>query len=247
MTVADVSVSGHPPKSRTTAAAAAAVPAPFGAATAERLDRLDREATQHVEDHRPDKTKQGYRADWNAWLRFCAEQDLPPAAVRTGTLVAFVEWCWRQPGQRRGTLLAPTTIDRRISGVVVTGRRQLKLQLAEDIAEEARALLKAKIKQMEKDGESRGNGPAAALLVRHMEKVAAALPPTRFGIRDLSLMTLDFAVAGREHELAWLRVRDITEDPEGRGLLVDIRVSKNKPRKVAVPFGSRAHLCPVRT
>ncbi|MFF4764247.1 hypothetical protein [Streptomyces sp. NPDC001292] len=59
-------------------------------------------------------------------------------------------------------------------------------------------------------------------------------------------MTLHFAVAGREHELAWLRVRDVTEDPEGRWLIVDIRVSKVAPRTVEVPYGSRAHLCPVR-
>ncbi|MFC9498434.1 integrase [Streptomyces sp. NPDC056982] len=220
--------------------AAAARPAPFDAATAARLDQLDREATAHVDDNRPDKTRKGYSADWKAWLRFCAEKNL------TGTLVAFVEWCWRQPGQRRGTLTAPSTIDRRVTGVVVTARCQLKLQLQEGIAEEARALLKAKVKQMEKDGASRGNGSADALLVRHMEKVAATLPGNRFGTRDLSLMTLHFAIAGHEHELAWLRLRDVTEDPEGRGLVVDVRVSKVKPRKVAVPFGSRAHLCPVR-
>ncbi|GGJ70150.1 hypothetical protein GCM10010121_095980 [Streptomyces brasiliensis] len=64
-------------------------------------------------------------------------------------------------------------------------------------------------------------------------------------MRDLSLMTLHFAIAGREHELAHLRVRDIAEDPEGRGLVVDVRVSKVAPRTVEVPFGSRAHLCPV--
>lgn len=59
-------------------------------------------------------------------------------------------------------------------------------------------------------------------------------------------MTMHFALAAREHELAWLRLRDITEDPEGRGLVVDVRVSKVAPRVVAVPFGSRAHLCPIR-
>lgn len=243
VTNTDLSVTASTTDRQITPVGQAAV---FDAATAARLDQLDLDATAHVEDHRPDKTKKGYSADWKAWLRFCAERDLPPAAVRTGTLVAFVEWCWTQPGQKRGTLTAPTTIDRRITGVVVTGRRKLKLPLAEDIAEEARALLKAKVKKMEKDGETRGNGSAAALLVRHMEKVAAALPDNRFGVRDLSLMTLHFAIAGREHELAWLRVRDVTEDPEGRGLVVDVRVSKVKPRVVAVPFGSRAHLCPVR-
>ncbi|MEV5107591.1 hypothetical protein ACFQ7G_19575 [Streptomyces massasporeus] len=39
-------------------------------------------------------------------------------------------------------------------------------------------------------------------------------------------MTVHFALAGREHELAYLRLRDIAEDPEGRGLIVDVRVSK---------------------
>ncbi|MET7887410.1 tyrosine-type recombinase/integrase [Streptomyces avermitilis] len=227
-------------------------PGRFDPATEARLDRLDHQATAHVEANRPESTRTGYATDWNAWLRFCTNADLPPAAVRSGTLVAFVEWCWHQParpprpGRPPGRLTAPATIDRRLSGVVVTARRRLKLHLAQDVAEEARALLKAKVKQMEKDGETRGRGPAPALLVRHMEKIAATLPPNRFGIRDLSLMTLHFAIAGREHELAHLRVRDITEDPEGRGLIVDVRVSKVAPRTVEVPFGSRAHLCPVR-
>ncbi|MFJ4536621.1 hypothetical protein ACIP39_11715 [Streptomyces tibetensis] len=227
-------------------------PGRFDAATEARLSRLDTEATAHVEKNRPERTRTGYAADWNAWLRFCAERDLPPAAVRTGTLVAFVEWCWHQPsrppkpGREPGALTAPSIIDRRLSGVVVTARRQLKLQLAEDVAEEARALLKAKVKEMEKAGERRGRGPAPALLVRHMEKIAATLPRNRFGTRDLSLITLHFALAGHEHELAYLRLRDIAEGPEGRGLIVDVRVSKVAPRTVEVPFGSRAHLCPVR-
>ncbi|MFJ2566531.1 tyrosine-type recombinase/integrase [Streptomyces sp. NPDC087568] len=227
-------------------------PARFDPATEARLTQLDHEATAHVEKNRPERTRTGYAADWNAWLRFCTDADLPPAAVRSGTLVAFVEWCWHQParlpkpGREPGKLTAPSTIDRRLSGVVVTARRQLKLQLAEDVAEEARALLRAKVKEMEKAGQTRGRGPAPALLVRHMEKIAATLPRNRFGVRDLSLMTLHFAIAGREHELAYLRVRDIAEDPEGRGLIVDVRVSKVAPRTVEVPFGSRAHLCPVR-
>ncbi|GGX16800.1 hypothetical protein [Streptomyces chartreusis] len=63
------------------------------------------------------------------------------------------------------------------------------------------------------------------------------------GFRDLALMTMHFAIAGPEHELAGLRTRDITE---GRGLIVNVRVSKVAPRKVEVLYGSRAYLCPVR-
>lgn len=88
-----------------------------------------------VEANRPQSTRTGYATDWRAWLRFCTDADLPPAAVRSGTLVAFVEWCWLQPARPPkparppGRLTAPATIDRSLSGVVVTARRQLKLQL----------------------------------------------------------------------------------------------------------------------
>ncbi|MGY4983749.1 integrase [Streptomyces sp. 900105755] len=253
MTTADLSVT----VSTTTRQPAVGTAARFDDATEARLNRLDHEATAHVEANRPESTRTGYATDWRAWLRFCADADLPPAAVRSGTLVAFVEWCWLQParppkhGRPPGKLTAPATIDRRLFGVVVTARRQLKLQLAEDIAEEARALLKAKVKQMEKAGEVRGRGPAPALLVRHMEKVAATLPNNTFGVRDLSLMTRHFAIAGREHELAHLRVRDITEDPEGRGLIVDVRVSevappyRRGPLRLARPPVPREGLAPL--
>ncbi|MEV5085627.1 MULTISPECIES: hypothetical protein [unclassified Streptomyces] len=74
---------------------------------------------------------------------------MPPLVVRSGTLVLFVEWCWlqpaRPPARPPGRLTIPSTIDRRLSGVVVTVRRKHKVQLQEDVAEEARALLKAKV------------------------------------------------------------------------------------------------------
>ncbi|ATL88782.1 integrase [Streptomyces malaysiensis] len=226
----------------------ASVPAPgrFDAETEARLDGIDRDATRHVQDNRPAKTRNGYAADWRAWEAFCTETNLPPLAVRSGTLVLFTEWCWIQPGYKPGLFMAPSTIDRRLAGVVVTGRREHKLQLAVDVAEEARALLKAKVKAMEKTGEQRGRGQAPALLVRHMERIVRTLPDDLSGVRDLSLMTMHFAIAGREHEVGWLRERHVAEDPEGRGLIVDVRISKNYPRVVQVPYGSRAHLCPVR-
>lgn len=85
-------------------------PARFDDETEARLDRLDREATAHVEEHRPEKTRDSYAADWKAWTRFTAASGLPLLAVRSGTLVLFVEWCWLQPGRSPGRLTAPSTI-----------------------------------------------------------------------------------------------------------------------------------------
>jgi hypothetical protein len=61
-------------------------------------------------------------------------------------------------------------------------------------------------------------------------------PANLLGIRDRSIGLTHFAVAGREHEIAYLRVRDFTETEHG--MEVDSRVSKIAPRKVKVPFGS---------
>ncbi|MFJ2722932.1 hypothetical protein [Streptomyces sp. NPDC087437] len=72
MTTADLSVttSGtpRPPATRP--------PARFDPATEARLNQLDHEATAHVEANRPERTRTGYAADWNAWLRFCADAEL---------------------------------------------------------------------------------------------------------------------------------------------------------------------------
>ncbi|MGW7256756.1 hypothetical protein [Streptomyces sp. NPDC054834] len=75
MTTADLSVT----VSTTTRQPAADRPGRLDPATEAQLDH---EATAHVEANRPERTCTGYAADWNAWLRFCAEEDLrrPPAA-----------------------------------------------------------------------------------------------------------------------------------------------------------------------
>ncbi|MFB6963070.1 recombinase family protein [Streptomyces sp. NPDC056309] len=71
-----------------------------------------------------------------------------------------------------------------------------------------------------------------------------AAPENRLGIRDRSIGLTAFAIAGREHEVAFLRLRDFVGTEHG--MEVDVRVSKIKPRKVKVPFGSRPSSCPVR-
>lgn len=220
-------------------------PEDFNAETRALLEAVGLAAKQTVADSRPDNTRDGYEQDWGAWEKFTTEKGLPVLAVEEGTLVAFVHWLWQRPGKKAGTNTAPSTIKRRLSGVIVTARKEHSLTLDRKVGSLAREYLAALVKQLEKDGEQRGTGPAPALLPVHMKQVSRALPDNLSGLRDRSLMTMHFAVAGREHELAFLRNRDITEDPEGRGLLVDIRVSKIKPRKVKVKPLQGTRICPV--
>ncbi|MFI9809549.1 integrase [Streptomyces sp. NPDC052301] len=156
----------------------------------------------------------------------------------------YVEWLWTQPGGKKGTFTAPSTIDRRISGTVVSARADHGLRLEDGVARLARNRLKQLVKEMEENGETRGRGQAPPLLVDHLVRISAACPDNLTGIRDRALVLMHFAVAGREHELAFNRVRDYAETPGG--IQADLRVSKVRPRIVPVPHGSRPSICPVR-
>ncbi|WP_232542989.1 tyrosine-type recombinase/integrase [Streptomyces sp. QHH-9511] len=59
------------------------------------------------------------------------------------------------------------------------------------------------------------------------------------------MLLLGFSIAARRAELAGLRLRNITEDPDGNGLLVHVMVSKTDPRTVPVPYGKNPQTCPV--
>ncbi|WP_327225147.1 hypothetical protein OG229_15830 [Streptomyces platensis] len=104
------------------------------------------------------------------------------------------------------------------------------MNLEEGVARLARNRLKQLVKEMEANGETRGRGQAAPLLVDHLVAISAACPDNLRGIRDRALVLMHFAVAGREHELAFNRVRDYA-DTTG-GLTADLRVSKVRPRIV---------------
>ncbi|MFD3504867.1 integrase [Streptomyces sp. NPDC058678] len=219
-------------------------PEDYDAATRAVLHHIDGQAVRAVADGRPERTRKGYAQDWTSWSKFCADSGVPLLAVTPGTLVMFVEWLWTQPGSKPGTGTAPSTIDRRLSGTVVSARAEHGLKLEDGIARLARNRLKQLVKEMETNGETRGRGQAPPLLVDHLIRISAACPDNLMGIRDRALVLMHFAVAGREHELAANRVRDYTDTPGG--IQADMRVSKIRPRVVPVPYGSRPSICPVR-
>jgi len=223
-------------------------PEDFDTATTEQLANLDEKVKKERRDTRPDNTDKGYKGDWREWERFTGTFGLPVLAVRSGTLAAFARWLWdgRPHDPRASTkLIAPTTIDRRLSGVVATARGEHNLTLPRDIAADARTLLARWVKEMERSGEKRGRKKAPALLIEHMKAISAILPDNLAGLRDRALMCMQFAVAGREHEIAFTRERDFAD--QDKGILVDLRVSKVSPRAVPVTFAKDPDICPVRT
>lgn len=88
----------------------------------------------------------------------------------------FVEWLWTQPGWKKGSFTVPSTIDRRLSGTVVSARADHGLKLEDGVARLARNRLEQLVKEMEENGETRGRGQAPPLLVDHLVKISAACP-----------------------------------------------------------------------
>lgn len=244
MTGSDIARTDHGGVVPVTATGALASPEAFTPDVLARLAEMEARSKQHEQNKRPENTRDGYAADWKVWEQFCAQLGIPAAAITPGSLTAFVEWLWIQPGWRPGTFTAPSTIDRRLSGVVVTGRTKLDLVLDKTVASRARRVLKAKVKELEKTEETRGRGQAPGLLIEHLRQAVVAVPDNLLGVRNRSIACTQFAIMGREHEVAFLRQRHFTEHENG--LRIDVRVSKVKPRIVNVPRGTRPSTCPVR-
>lgn len=215
------------------------LPSEFDPELRARLAALDAASDTHAQDQRPANTRRAYAGDWKVWEAFCADFNIPTTAATRGTLRAFVDYQWRL-GR------AYSTIDRRLAGIVVTLRRPpYRILVDPDATAAARELLKDYQRQAEADEEpARGRGKAPALTLDKLRRIVAKCDTDLFGLRDRALLLLGFAIAARRAELAGLRLRNIQRNE--RGLLVDVRVTKTKPRTVAVPFQEDALLCPVR-
>ncbi|WP_392838622.1 site-specific integrase [Streptomyces sp. LN500] len=217
------------------------LPAEFDDELRARLAVLDAASDEHAAEQRPDNTTRSYASDWKTWIGFCAQLGIPSTAATRGTLRAFVKFLWDD--QQR----AYSTIDRKLAGVSVTLRTQYGVVIDPEATKAARELLKDYRKKAEDAEEpTRGRGKAPAMRLEYVRAIVAKCSDDIFGTRDRAMVLLGFAIAARRAELAGLRLRNITDDPDGNGLLVEVRVSKTDPRTVPVPYGDHEQTCPVR-
>lgn len=216
------------------------LPHEFDEETLAKLAALDDASDEHAASMRPDNTVRGYASDWKTWSEFAEMTGIPVTAVTRGTLRTFVRWLWVE--KRR----APSTIDRKITGVMVTLRRPpYNLTVDKEVGAAARELLASYEREAAAAKElPRGRGKAPAMRIKTLQAISAMCPDTLRGVQERAVVLLAFAIAGRRAEVAALLVRSIEEVDEG--LRVDVRVSKTHPRVVPVPYGVNPLTCPVR-
>jgi len=219
-----------------------ATPAVYDAATLAVLAAIEKAADEHLDRIIPNNTRRGYENDWNLWKKFHAwlaertAHELPLTAVTKGTLVGFVVWL------DTVELAAPSSIDRRITGVTVTARG-----LGVEVPKEATVAARKALKPLKADEDriARGRGAAKAATPDQLRQMAAAIPDNLTGIRDRALWLMAFFIAGRSAEVAALRTDGINLHSEG--LKVRVPGVKGRPaREVVVMYGKNPDTCPVR-
>lgn len=189
----------------------------------------------------PPNTRRAFDQDWATWREFCGGENIDPHTVSAGLLVAFVTWlAHSRPGS---PAQAPATIVRRLAGVL-DGWKQAKLDIPHGITADARRIVKAYEKNLNRENIPTGRGSAPALTIRDLRRIIEACPNTVAGIRDKALIVIGFGVAARRSELAALLVSDVKRDPNG--LIVTIRDSKTGGRVPVLPPGTDIKTCPVR-
>jgi integrase len=220
-----------------------ATPAVYDAATLAVLAAMEQAADEHLDGLIPKNTKRGYANDWALWEEFhdwLAERTrhrMPSTAVTKGTLVGFVVWL------DTIKLAAPSSIDRRITGVTVTARREHGIEVPKAATVAARKALKPL--KVDEDRIARGRGQARAATPEQLKQMAAAVPEGLTGLRDRALWLMAFFIAGRSAEVAALRVDGVTL--HSKGLKVRIPGVKGKEaREVVVAYGKNPDTCPVR-
>lgn len=219
-----------------------ATPTVYDAATLAVLAAMEKAADEHLERIIPDNTKRGYANDWALWEEFhdwLAKRTghrMPSTAVTRGNLVGFVVWL------DTIKLAAPTSIDRRITGVTVTARG-----LGVEVPKATTVAARKALKPLKNDPErmARGRGKAAAVTPEQLRQMNAAVADGLTGLRDRALWLLAFAVAGRSAEVAALRADTIVH--VSQGLEVHVPAVKGRPpRDVVVSYGKNVDTCPVR-
>jgi integrase len=202
---------------------------------------------------RSDNTDRAFAADWRTWLAFCEMAQrggtdatpLPLARDQSDQLTAFAVWLaggGLMPDGRHRAPSAPETIRRRLTGVL-NGWAHRDHEYPRKVTKAARDWASWYEAQLIERNMPTGRGPAEPLRISDLYKIAATVPPTLAGARDLALVLFDFALGARRSELAFLDVPDITATDDG--LEVHIRKSKTGHRRPAIPYADDPVICAV--
>jgi integrase len=187
-----------------------------------------------------DETRRAYAREWQTFVAWCSTKGCAFLPAEPATLAAYLAALADGSASRRPR--KPAGID--LALAAVTGAHKAAGFPSPREAAEVRAV-RAGIRR------TLGTAPrqVAPFLVGELRRALLELPDTTLGRRDRALLLVGWAGAFRRSALVSLDVADLVFDAEG--VAVTVRRDKTDPeargRLVALPFGSSAEVCPVRS
>ena len=200
------------------------------------LERLAGQARAFIEAAKAENSRRAYRSDWRLFAAWCQRQGLPALPATPETVTLYV------------TALAadhkPASLQRKLTSIT-------KAHQAAGFPSPA-AMQHAVVSETMK-GIRRTLGTAQPgkepLLTADIREMLDSLDDDLQGCRDRALLLAGFAGGFRRSELAALDIEDVSDTEDG--LVIRVRRSKTDPEgkgtSVALPYGSAAATCPVRS
>jgi site-specific recombinase XerD len=205
---------------------------------------LSQAALEAVAAGTADATRIAYARDWDAFITWCARNDLAPLPAAPETLVEYVTELTTAPRPGTGKPYGPATIERAISAI-----RTAHAAANEPIpsTKGARMVLRGYRDRLAKakDPAARPKKAAPAVPAALRAMLAGLDRDTLSGKRDAALVLLGFAVAGRVSELVALDIPEIVRAEHGLDTTVYRRKIKDFTDN-AILYGTDPATCPVR-
>lgn len=200
------------------------------------LDRLAQQARAFVEAAKAENSRRAYRSDWRQFEGWCRSHGLVglPATPETVALYLTALAADHKPASLQRKLTSITKAHQ-AAGFPTPASMQNAV-VSETLKGIRRSLGTAQ----------QGKEP---LLTADILEMLDSLDDGLLGCRDRALLLMGFAGGFRRSELVSLDVEDMNETADG--LVVRVRRSKTDPEgkgtTVALPYGSTAATCPVRS
>ena len=200
------------------------------------LELLAEQARTFIEAAKADNTRRAYRSDWRQFETWCRLQSLASLPATPETVTLYI------------TALAadhkPASLTRQLTSI--TKAHQAAGYPSPATMQHAAVSETLKGIRRTLGTVQPGKEP---LLTAEILRMLDCLEDSRIGIRDRALLLVGFAGGLRRSELVNLNVEDVVETDDG--LVLRIRRSKTDPEgkgiSVALPYGSTAARCPVRS
>jgi len=205
-----------------------------GAAVA--LDRLAERTRDFIEAAKAENSRRAYRSDWRHFEAWCHSHGLAclPATPETVALYLTALTVGHKPASLQRKL---TSISKAHQAAGLPSPASMQHAVVSETMKGIRRTL----------GTAQpGKEP---LLTADIVEMLDSLDDGLLGCRDRALLLMGFAGGFRRSEIVALDVEDISETADG--LTIRVRRSKTDPEAkgvtVALPYGSTAATCPVRS